>query len=419
MLDDVLSYSLPTYMSLGMDVIVYDSSDNDDTKKVVSKLIQDGFENLSYIHTKSEECLDYKLLHIFQHDGNLKKYSYIWLMNDSMTIFPTALNHIAAYMEEDYDMIRLPSAGFGEATDSVYTDANDWFLYASRNMAHMATTIMNSRLLCGKINWDKLREKYIGTNDITDVNHGFFFTVGFYLERIATLEKFRGLLIGNGMRWWRESHLKQGKSYWQKYIFETWARSYCETIFALPECYQEKEKVIAYSDNIHCGRFGEQSLISYRIQGDFSLEHLVRYKKYWPLITNVSLERIRKIAATPIEELQKKYGVHYGELTYWQDNLSSIEKELGNNAVVVYGAGLYGNNVVRKLLDDGYRNLMVAVSDVSKNPSDIEGVPVKCVMDILDQKEDVTVIVAMMPDPAMEVKKYLKKLGFKHITMLF
>ena len=420
MLEENLTYSLREYRYRRIDVVVYDSSRDDEVETLIAQFIQQGFANLFYKKTKVNQTLDGKIFDILRNDEALQKYRYIWLISDSIAVFPDALQLIIRHTADDYDLIRLPSVGYGNKSDCVFTDIDAWFHHASRNMAHMATTLMNTRLLRGDINWDELYAKYIRNDDITAANHGFFFTVGFYLERIARLKNFRGLMIGSGMCWWRESPLKSSVSYWQPYILNVWIKSYCDTILTLPDCYTDKETIIRKSDNLHCNRFGENALIALRIDGQLSLETFERYKRYWHLVSDVSLERICEIAAIPIDELKRKYGEHYGDIRRWQQNLMAIEDDLSaTESIIVYGAGLYGTNTVNQLTDDGFNVICVAVTDTAGNPTAVNDIPVKNIAELVSFKDMATVIIATMPDTAAKIRQLLIQYGFSKIRSLF
>ena len=421
MIKEVLEFERDYYRKSGVDVIFYDSSETSETESVIRGFIQEGYSNITYKRTPSKQCIDYKIIEIWSKDLELLKYDYICLMNDSISILPDSLVEIIEFAEEEYDLIRLPIEGTDNKDDFITTDIDEWFHRCSKGMAHMASTFMNTRLLMGDIDWLYLREKYVGGNDITEENHGFFFTVGFYLERISELSSFRGLKIGNRRKWRRDSPLKNGKSYWNQFVFETWAKSYVETILKTPDCYSDKEEVIKGSDNIIFGRFERQSLISLRIQGMYSTAVYYKYKKYWPYVTTLNSDDLLEIAMTPVDELKKKYGDHFGQINRWSENLSRIEAKLGEKDIIIYGAGLYGEYCVGQLIRNGYRNRIVgvAVSDESQNVDTINGIKVRNIDSFRDLKDSSIVIVATLPDTARTIQDHLRKKGYVNIELLF
>ena len=422
MLADTLSYELGYYQEHGIDVIIYDTSSTDKTETLVKNFISAGYANLKYERVLEGRCIDYKLIEILSNDRRLHDYDYIWLMNDSISVLPEALSRIKEYTGSgQYDMIRLPIEGRGEREDFVSREVNDWFNHASQGLAHMATTLIKSSLLEGKIDWEGWREKYVGPADINTPKHGFFFMIGFYLERISQLESFCGLRIGNYLRWRRESPMKKDNSYWNDLIFEVWLRSYCETIFKLPACYTNKEEVIRQSDNIIFKRFEEASLISLRIRGKFSRAEVDKYRSYWPLVSTVPLDRIYEISEQPVEELKARYGVNFGDMDCWQENLVQILEAAGQRTLIVYGAGKYGGCVAEYLLKHGYQERLagIAVSHLGENVRQVYGIEVRLIEAYYSLRDTALVIIAILPDAAKGLSEALRGKGFQHVRELF
>lgn len=422
MLADVLSYELKYYKDFGIDVIIYDTSKTTRTEELVKKIASDGSIGLRYQRVLENRCLDYKLVDILKNDKRLRDYRYIWLMNDSNSVLPEGLKRIRECVDSGlYDLIRLPIEGQGEREDFISRDVNEWFHYASQGLAHMANTLMKTDLLEGDIDWEGLRKKYVGPADIASPEHGFFFMVGFYLERISQMTNFCALRIGNYMHWRRESPLKRNTSYWNDMIFEVWLRSYSETIFKLPSCYTDKEAVIRKSENIIFKRFEEASLITLRLKGQFSRREADKYRPYWHLVSTVPLDRIYEISETPVAELQRLYGTNFGDMDCWQENLENILATAGQIPIVVYGAGKYGGCVVEYLLHSNLEKKLVgiAVSNVEENVGQVYGVEVRCIDEYMDIREKALVLIAILPDIARGIRESLQSKGFLHIRELF
>lgn len=421
MVSEVLSYERSYYPDFDMDIVYFDSSLGDETRRVIEDNKAAGFNNLEYRKMPEDLCIDEKLFRILRDESDLLEYRYIWLINDSISIEENSLRNITEYADKNYDFIRLPVEGSGEKSDHETDDINDWFHNCSRGMAHMASTLMNTRLLEGEIDWSGLYDKYIVSNDLSDKRHGFFFTVGFYLERIAGLRSFCGLQIGNRRKWRRDSPLKKGRSYWDDLVFETWARSYPETILRIPDCYTGKEEVIRQSDNILFGRFERQSLISFRIRGLFSEDVCNEYRAFWQYVTTLKYDELLAISKTPVEELKEKYGENYGRINQWIDNLSVIEKDIEGRNIIIYGAGLYGEYVAMQLKEDGFADKVmgIAVTDAAKNVDLVAGIEVKNIDYYEAEKERAVVIIATLPDTAEVIKESLCHKGYRNIKLLF
>ena len=67
-----------------VDLLIYDSSENEDTEQVVGKYLDDGFRNLIYIKYPSKMPSNEKFFRIYMELG--EQYDYIWMIHDH-TVF--------------------------------------------------------------------------------------------------------------------------------------------------------------------------------------------------------------------------------------------------------------------------------------------------------------------------------------------
>lgn len=418
MVEEVLAYELPYYSKYPMDLCYYDSSGNDKTASVIEQNQKKGGISLFYKRSPLELCLDYKLVEILK-EVEVSHYEYLWLVNDSISITKDALDIVFSLLGEEYDLVRLPLAGDGALEDFICTDADIWFQKCSQGMAHMASTIMRTSLLKAEHDWEYLAERYIGKNELGE-EHGYFFMVAFFLEQILKLENFKGIFIGNRVKWRRDSPLKGGQIYWKKYVFSAWAKSYVDTIMQLPDKYTEKPEVIKRSDNIAPGRFSKSMLIRYRLNGLYSFKVFLKYRYYLPFVTNVPLEICLAISCIPVFVLRIVYGKNNVEEGAWNTRLQDIVKKTGNRKIIIYGAGLYGERVAKKMKYGAEKDKVIgiAVTDKSKSVSTIEGIKVYEIKELLEYRKKAVVIIATLPDAACAIRKILKENKFIHYYAL-
>lgn len=418
MVEEVLRYELPTYIRYNIDICYYDSSRDDRTKDVIGTINREYGTDICYKTESPDLCLDYKIIEMFK-DFQKMDYDYYWMINDSISMSEELLEYIMSIIDESYDLIRLPLSGSGNTEDCTTCDVNDWFHKCSQGMAHMASTIMSKSLLEENIDWDGLREKYVYNNTLDD-RHGYFFTVGFYLERIARLDSFKGLLIGNRCKWRRDSPLKKNQIYWSRHVFETWAKSYPETILKLPEVYTDKEYVIRASDNITPGRFSKEMLIHYRLNGLYDKDVYAKYKDYFRYVTTETDDLCRQIAEIPLDELKRDYPNLLSLEDAWEDKLDVIEELVADKQLYLYGAGLYGEKVIKKLKDDGYADRIkgVVVSTKKNNVKQLCNVDVYGIDDV-PITEDTYFILCALPGTASGMKDELLRRNIPQYIGLF
>lgn len=418
MVEEVLRYELPTYKKYHISICYYDSSVDGRTENVIRTINREYGTDILYRTESPDFCLDYKIVEMLK-DFQRMDYDYYWMINDSISVSEDLLEYVMSILENGYDLIRLPLSGSGNTEDYITYDVDDWFHKCSQGMAHMASTIMSKSLLEGNIDWNRLRDKYVYNNTLDD-QHGYFFTVGFYLEQIAKLDAFKGILIGNRYKWRRDSPLKKKQIYWSKYVFETWAKSYPETILKLPKVYTDKEDVIRESDNITPGRFSKEMLIHYRLNGLFDKDVYAKYKDYFKYITTETDYLCRQIAETPLEALKKDYSNLLSLEDEWESKLSVIEEMVTDKQLYLYGAGLYGEKVIRKLTDDGYADRIkgVVVTTKKGNVEKLCHVDVYGIDDV-QKAEDAYFILCALPGTASKMKAELMKRNISQYIGLF
>ena len=89
--------------------------------------------------------------------------------------------------------------------------------------------------------------------------------------------------------------------------------------------------------------------------------------------------------------------------------------------IIIFGAGMYGSYVLKKLLQDGFAQDIagVAVSDKSVNLDSLEGYEIQDIKEFVPVKEEAEVIVSTLPDTGLVIENTLKSMGFVNCHLLF
>ena len=84
--------------------------------------------------------------------------------------------------------------------------------------------------------------------------------------------------------------------------------------------------------------------------------------------------------------------------------------------VVIYGAGQVGQKVLNRLVEGRIRTVAkyFAVSEPSKNKSQVHGIPVVGIEELLPYQEEILVVLAVGENFMPEVEEKIKELGFPH-----
>ncbi len=414
---DALEYELPYYKRYDLDICYYDSSESDDTYDVIRAMCEKHSVDIGYRRLDSSLCIDMKIVEMYRELEN-SEYDYIWMINDAISISEEMIRRVISVLHDGYDIIRFSNPGENMREDHITFDPDDWFNNCSFEMSLMASTIIRRSLLDAEHNWEELVLKYIGGNEFDD-NHGYFFCVGFYLEQIAKLSSFKGLLLGNTLKWHRLSPLKKGH-YWNNVFFDTWARSYPETIMKLPDIYTNKVDVIRESEQLHIKRFNREMFIRYRLNGMFDMDTYRKYRKWFELTMTEPVEVCAGVASTSVEELKKNYPNLGNVEEDWENKLNIIEGLIANRRIYIYGAGHYGENATHKLIEDGYRDQIeaVVVTNADSNVRRVYDIEVKAIDDVKITDEDMIILCAL-PGAAVKMRAELVARGIESAIGLF
>ena len=83
MVKEVLEYEMEYYKRCGVSLCYYDSSDGEETWKVIEEINSKYSADIQYRRSDPALCLDYKLIEILK-DMEKEDYDYLWLINDSI-----------------------------------------------------------------------------------------------------------------------------------------------------------------------------------------------------------------------------------------------------------------------------------------------------------------------------------------------
>ncbi len=87
--------------------------------------------------------------------------------------------------------------------------------------------------------------------------------------------------------------------------------------------------------------------------------------------------------------------------------------------VIIYGAGMVGKKVLDIALKNGCKqNIIFAVSQMDKNPSQIQGIPVQQIDSLIKYKDTAVVLVAVTEKYQEEIKEKINKLGYRNLLKI-
>jgi len=115
-----LAKVLPIAQVYNIDIIIYDSSTDNDTYKIVNERMKSGYNNLFYKRYNQNIKLEEKIKDIFINSG----YEYVWLCGDGIVInLEKDIQIIQEEISNKRDLIIFNIKDFDKKIYTEYTDS--------------------------------------------------------------------------------------------------------------------------------------------------------------------------------------------------------------------------------------------------------------------------------------------------------
>lgn len=294
-IEDVLQHCAEVYQRYALDVYFYDSSKDEETKKVIESYREKGYDNLYYIAVDPELSVIDKFEDIYLLKDIHKKYQYMWYLRERCWCDEKTLKLMYKAVCEEHDLVFL-DVGHLECKEeiSICNDANDFYHRCGDYATSMDTAIYNvERMLGSQFDLVDFHRKYC-----LNQRKSFLFFL-FIFEQLSKKKNPNiCMLAGNRVLIY---HSTLGHSGWGDKRIEIWGKRWIETNFALPECYNEREKVIKKTASLPWILGDTNSLIELHNKGVLTKEYYEEIKEFWEKVSNVPLGQLKKIAYDEIK----------------------------------------------------------------------------------------------------------------------
>lgn len=289
-IEDVLQHCAETYKRYALDVYFYDSSKDDETKKVIENYQGMGFDNLYYIAVDPEMSPVYKFENIFMLDQIEKQYKYMWYLRDRCWCEEKTLKLMYKAISEEYDLIFL-DVGHPEYKKeiSVCDDANVFYHRCGDYATSMDTTIYNvNTMIKSKIDYKSFRERYNG-----EYRQTFFHFLLIFEQLSKKNNPLICLLAGRNVTIF---HSNYGSSGWGKTRLETWVDKWILANEKLPDCYTMKDEIIKRTASFPWILGSIDILIDLQKRGILNDKYYKKIKDNWHRISDIPIETLYEIA---------------------------------------------------------------------------------------------------------------------------
>lgn len=277
------------YKRYGLDVYYYDSSEDEETKKVIESYQEKGYDNLYYFRIAPEPFLT-KAKHIFKMDLIQKKYMYMWYLKDRCWYGESTLKLIYEATKEPHDLIFL-DVGHPESSCkiSICQDADEFYHRCGNYATSIDTTIYNVQSFL-KSDFDV--EDFCEQHDEEYFLSFFHFIIIF--EQLAKKEKPDiCLLAGRNVVPFGSTEISSG---WNKDRIHVWGKLWLEANRALPDCYTNREEVIKQTSSFPWILGSPDVLVELHEKGILTPEYFEEIREFWEQVSDIPLQKLRRIA---------------------------------------------------------------------------------------------------------------------------
>jgi len=290
------------YQGKGVDIYIYDSSTDEETKNVVESFVLEGFKNLYYIGLDPSVGFDEKLIMIFSGYGLRYNYQYIWPVKDRSYVEEITVQAVLEETVKGYDAIFL-TAGQGDSfnetvSEKVYLQKETFYADWGWLATSLDVTLFHVEDLLKGIDWYGFRDRYFfGGENLFD-----HFTVLFH--GLAQKEHVSiGVISGKAA----EIHsVDIGNSMSIKDIFKIWGRLWIQINHALPACYEKYKAATVYrAANLSWLLGSHTHLVKLKQQGILTEQVYEEIKDRWEQLSCVPTEELRMIAYGQLEECEE------------------------------------------------------------------------------------------------------------------
>ena len=139
----ILEYTSISYRRRAVDLIIYDSSDNYDTKKIVESFIRNGYQNVYYKKYGGlfdGFSLDHKIIEAYKEFSS--GYDYLWLCRDGLVpVIDEIIEKFMFYKQEKIDcvIVDTKSRNYGLEIERSYNRKEDCLAFLKEQVTRLQT----------------------------------------------------------------------------------------------------------------------------------------------------------------------------------------------------------------------------------------------------------------------------------------
>lgn len=387
-----LEQEIELFAQYGIDVHIFDSSIDENTRKLVGSFSDAGYDNLFFHKYRDDPSSNEKVYRIFEWASGTD-YEYIWMIHDHTICHEDAVRYLMQTLNQGADFLLLNMQAGGYGTERF--ENLDSFLVAGawRLNSFGASVIRNETFLAG-IDWEKMRRIYGGDKTL-NYSH-----IGFYFERASELQTPYIMQVYFDRKDFLDFN-RTKKIQWEADTLRICLECWGEVISRLPESYHSKREALRSQDRWFLSKY---SLLGYRKKGFYDLGKFMRYRKWLQIIYPENLHRDFWISVLPYR---------IGLRGFCGQLMKGIRRaRQKGDRIYIFGAGRHALECAGFLQEINENFDGFIVSDRAGNPSELLGHEVREVKQALPGKSSL-VLLAVLTSGVEGVKKTLREISGK------
>ena len=378
------------YKSMGIDLVIYDSSVSDKTEQICT--------NTPFFDSKKEYCrLDssihsnVKFIKILENPHLAREYDYVWICQEALACSSTGLKRIVGRLDSHNDLIHIGCGLIPLCDEKEYMNAQTYFSELAWHATLYGAVILRTDSFLNKVSWDDVESKCLQDEKLS------YSQISFYFNRINDLNSFHAIYLDLGTGNLIESKKKK-KPGWYANTFKVLCEDWINTIDALPDNYRDKAEVIRQLPK-NAMLQNEMDLMGFKLDNAYNMDIYQSYRERLKRLLPFSDGCLKQIAGAEKEDIY--YIVRDLDAEY----LKPLQSQVGKRKdIYLYGAGVYGDVVFQLLEDYGYSVKGFIVTQ--KRMDRYLGCPVYAWKEI---RNDVVVVLTVGKRYFDEIKKNLQK----------
>lgn len=284
---------LPVLDRYPIEIVVYDSSDNEETREVVEGLSHPSIHYDRYVQHGSVSAIDHKVYTAYlKYCG---RADYLWFTSDGAVLqLAQYYDVILQLFEQDYDLIVTDCLDCKEQESREYEDATELFANCFWFMTLLSSGISSSRFakaLTEHFPWDE------------NACNNFWIPCAYFRELL--LGQYRVCHYANNRIY--NPNPKRTDSFWkeQKNALWQWSTYYVEALDAMPSALDGEQEWVLHSFDANTGLFSLPGLLRLKENRNLTPSKLRDTKEPLSRVTKTPLWLMQLVTYCPITGLLK------------------------------------------------------------------------------------------------------------------